>query len=137
MARFKRRMMSFHTLEKVNDLRLREERAQMNDMTWIANTATICGLGNRVIPLVQRWHIRRQEALDALETAFRYGPPVGQGADTLASHMHKLAGTAGLFGEYRLGDAAGRLERALRNGQTALYSELLTEIRNLAQHRGD
>ena len=137
MTRFKRRMMSFHTLEKVNDLRLRDERAKMNDMTGIANTAPISGFDNRVIPLVQRWYVRRQEALDALETAFRGGSPDGQAAETLASHMHKLAGTAGLFGEYRLGDAAGRLERALRNGQSALYSVLVTEIRNFAQHCGD
>jgi len=60
--------------------------------------------------------------------------PAGAGnpaAEWLAVLLHKLAGTAAMFGEAALGDSAAALERALameQNAETciALARELLT-----------
>ncbi len=64
--------------------------------------------------LSERWRVRRAEALHAVTAALREGRFTGGGAQDLARTMHKLAGTAGLFGEDTLGESARRLEHALR-----------------------
>ncbi|MGB3753384.1 MAG: response regulator [Parerythrobacter sp.] len=64
--------------------------------------------------LSDRWRMRRAEALEAVAAAMREGRFTGGGAQDLARTMHKLAGTAGLFGEDALGESARRLEHALR-----------------------
>jgi CheY-like chemotaxis protein len=64
--------------------------------------------------LEQRWRQRRGEAIDAVSEALRKGEFDGEPAEELARVMHKLAGTAGMFGEDRLGAKAGALERSLK-----------------------
>ncbi len=69
--------------------------------------------------LVSRWQARRQEALAAVRAALGAGWLAGGDAlpdaeaETLVRLLHKLAGTAALFGEAALGEAAGAFERAL------------------------
>ncbi len=72
--------------------------------------------------LFERWQERRREALEAVDAAVREGRLTGIEGDDLARLVHKLAGTAGMFGEEELGDKAAAFERALR-------SEVDTEIR--------
>ena len=60
-----------------------------------------------------RWAARREEGLAALREAMAGGLEKEESRQALARQMHKLAGTAGMFGEEALGKAAGDLERAL------------------------
>jgi PAS domain S-box-containing protein len=72
--------------------------------------------------LVARWLARRTDALAAVETALaaqwlaRPAPLPQSEAEALGRVLHKLAGTAGMFGEPALGEAAGIFERALVAG---------------------
>lgn len=65
--------------------------------------------------LIERWQERRREALEAVDAAVRQGSLTGCEGDDLARLVHKLAGTAGMFGEEELGDRAAAFERALRS----------------------
>ena len=86
--------------------------------------------------LLKRWTARRSEAIeavrDALESgAFRGSKTSYKQCDEVARMVHKLAGTAAIFGEPELGDQAAVLERALRQNlpehvQEALAFELLS-----------
>jgi len=88
--------------------------------------------------LVARWHARRREAVDAVQSALSDGwlggpaPLADDRRDALAHLLHKLAGTAAMFGEAALGDAASALERALLaaasgDALTALAQALLAQ----------
>jgi PAS domain S-box-containing protein len=92
--------------------------------------------------LVARWQARRADALAAVQAelaARRLGSATSCGpegardkADSLPRLLHKLAGTAAMFGEAALGEAAGALERALTGGAdaatcAALAATLLAE----------
>ena len=66
-----------------------------------------------------RWRQRRQEALQVVRDAVEEGALGTSAAEDLARTMHKLAGTAGMFGEALLGERAGALERAIRAGLPA------------------
>lgn len=77
-----------------------------------------------------RWTQRRQEAISAVENALAKQALAGNDGLELARLMHKLAGTAGVFGEAELGAKAIALERALKSEQPhevtrKLASELL------------
>ncbi|KEO89195.1 hypothetical protein EH31_14270 [Erythrobacter longus] len=86
--------------------------------------------------LIKRWTKRRSEAVEAVRTALeegnlseKHGSP--EDCDELAKLVHKLAGTAAIFGEAELGDQAAALEHALRMGlpgdvREALAFELLS-----------
>lgn len=63
-----------------------------------------------------QWQHRRREAIDAIGKALRAGELTGSDGDALAGLVHKLAGTAGMFGERELGERAAAFERALRSG---------------------
>lgn len=86
--------------------------------------------------LIKRWTKRRSEAVEAVRTALEGGNLSDeQGSpeecDELAKLVHKLAGTAAIFGEAELGDQAAALEHALRMGlpgdvREALAFELLS-----------
>ncbi|AWW73621.1 hypothetical protein CD351_04165 [Erythrobacter sp. KY5] len=86
--------------------------------------------------LIQRWTERRSEAIEAVRGALEQGSLGGENIaeeirDELARLVHKLAGTAAMFGEAQLGDQAAALERALRMGldaetQASLAFELLS-----------
>ncbi len=73
--------------------------------------------------LSDRWRVRRAEALEAVASAMREGRFTGGGAQDLARTMHKLAGTAGLFGEEALGECARKLEHALRREENRAVCE--------------
>ncbi len=89
--------------------------------------------------LIALWEVRRHETVDAVRAALRDGtlaaPPTVAGAshsaaEQLALQLHKLAGTAAMFGEAPLGESAAALERALTMEQgaetcVALARELL------------
>ena len=86
--------------------------------------------------LMKRWNERRSEAIEAVRTALERGalcdPTVSEDvSDDLARLVHKLAGTAAIFGEPALGDQAAAFERALRQNlsgevRETLASELLS-----------
>ncbi|WP_435199085.1 ATP-binding protein [Qipengyuania sp. 902] len=63
----------------------------------------------------ERWKQRRSEAIEAVGAAVRAQAMEGAGIEDLARVVHKLAGTAGMFGEEELGSRAAALERALRS----------------------
>jgi PAS domain S-box-containing protein len=92
--------------------------------------------------LVARWQARRLEAIAAVKAALADGSLAlagargGKGAESDAAELprllHKLAGTAAMFGEPALGMAAAALERALVTGGdagmcTALAAQLIAE----------
>ena len=69
--------------------------------------------------LVERWNKRRLEAVEAVRGALESGELGKQAmavedSKRLERLVHKLAGTAAIFGEAELGDQAAALERALR-----------------------
>ncbi|MBX7527796.1 ATP-binding protein [Qipengyuania vesicularis] len=64
----------------------------------------------------ERWNLRRSEAIEAVSEAVRNDAFEGVRIEQLARTVHKLAGTAGMFGEEELGRKAAALERALRAG---------------------
>ena len=69
---------------------------------------------NRSPALIERWEERRSEAIAMLALAVKAGDLEGEELDQLAGVIHKIAGTAALFGETPLGLCAAELERALR-----------------------
>jgi PAS domain S-box-containing protein len=69
--------------------------------------------------LVERWQVRRREALEAVRGAMKDGvlegsdPTTATATASLAQLVHKLAGSAAMFGEPELGRSAAALDRAL------------------------
>ena len=66
--------------------------------------------------MMERWNQRRSEAIEAVSSAVEQDRFEGVAVEELARTVHKLAGTAGMFGEDILGEKAAALERALRSG---------------------
>ena len=66
--------------------------------------------------MLERWNARRSEAIEAVTLALQEDELEGKPVENLARTVHKLAGTAGMFGEEALGEKAAALERALRAG---------------------
>ena len=69
--------------------------------------------------LWRRWNERRAEAVEAVREALDNGALADEEAEVdsferLARLVHKLAGTAAIFGEPELGDQAAALEQALK-----------------------
>ncbi len=93
--------------------------------------------------LMQRWNQRRAEAIEAVRTALETGAlgnrSVSQDAsDKLARLVHKLAGTAAIFGEPELGDQAAAFERALRQDLSREVREALAfELLSVADDPAD
>ncbi|MEZ5681611.1 MAG: ATP-binding protein [Erythrobacter sp.] len=75
----------------------------------------------------ERWARRRSEAIEAVSQAVRIGAMDGEAIEELARTVHKLAGTAGMFGEEELGARAAALERALRSGVESEVRKRLAE----------
>lgn len=63
----------------------------------------------------KRWQERRSEAVEAVSEAVAQGYFGDEQSEDLVRIVHKLAGTAGLFGEDELGECARNLERALKS----------------------
>jgi CheY-like chemotaxis protein len=87
--------------------------------------------------LRRRWQSRRREAIHAVREALEDGGLAAEGAANterraaIGRQLHRLAGTAAIFGEALLGDKAAALERALAMdhggaAKEALARELLT-----------
>ncbi|MBX7497056.1 MASE1 domain-containing protein [Qipengyuania sp. 6B39] len=81
----------------------------------------------RQAELDERWQLRRSEAIEAVSEAIRGGTLDGTAVEELARTVHKLAGTAGMFGEEELGTRAAALERALKSGVTPEVRRKLAE----------
>ena len=64
--------------------------------------------------LLERWEARRSEAIDAVNAALASGDFGDVDITALARTVHKLAGSAGMFGEDELGARASAFERALK-----------------------
>ena len=77
--------------------------------------------------LLERWNARRSEALAAVTAAVEQDVLEGVHIEELARTVHKLAGTAGMFGEEALGEKAAALERALRSGVEPVVRRKLAE----------
>ena len=75
----------------------------------------------------ERWNMRRSEAIEAVSEAVRNDAFEGVRIEELARTVHKLAGTAGMFGEAELGRKAAALERALRAGVEGAVRRKLAE----------
>ncbi len=129
--------------------------------TWIVEADELGppGPGNAAMPaaarasamarsprLVARWQARRREAIVAVEAGLGEGWLAGTGttlderAGDLARMLHRIAGTAAMFDEAALGEAAAALERALVAGAdaatcTALATTLLAEGQGLTAAR--
>ncbi|WP_162789478.1 MASE1 domain-containing protein [Altererythrobacter sp. ZODW24] len=65
-------------------------------------------------PLQRKWRERRGEALESVAQLVSKAPLEDEQLEEIARVMHKLAGTAGMFGETELGEMAGALERAIK-----------------------
>ncbi|MEG3085461.1 PAS domain S-box protein [Sphingomonas sp. PB2P12] len=65
--------------------------------------------------LRDRYMVRRAETLEALDSMIRAGLFTNQEIAQVAKMAHNLAGTAGMFGEAELGDAAAALEVGLEH----------------------
>ncbi len=86
--------------------------------------------------LLQRWETRREEALEALQTALSLGGFDQEQKEEVMRLLHKLAGTAAMFGEAELGDRAAMLEQALRSKfDPAVQLNLLRDVLRIAEDR--
>ncbi|WBY17357.1 ATP-binding protein [Erythrobacteraceae bacterium WH01K] len=70
----------------------------------------------------ERWLERRREAVEAVRALVAQDRMDDRAREDLARIVHKLAGTAGMFGEDELGQHAGALERALKSGEPVAAS---------------
>ena len=88
--------------------------------------------------LMERWEERREEALQSLREGIAFGSFEGDTGKQLMRQLHKLAGTAGIFGEEELGSKASEMERALRDGMDqATLLQMGEGLLKLANSRGD
>ncbi|XUU61136.1 ATP-binding protein [Erythrobacter sp. HA6-11] len=91
--------------------------------------------------LVEKWKVRRRETLDAVSAALRNNALKGEDAEALAKLVHTLAGTAGMFGEAKLGECASALERSLKSDaqfgeRRSLAKQLLDAARSASSLKG-
>ena len=76
-------------------------------------------------PVAQRYATRRSETLDAISAAARQNELSGITIAELGSMLHKLAGSAGFFGEAALGQIAAATERSLIAARPAEWQGIL------------
>ncbi|WP_186729088.1 ATP-binding protein [Sphingomonas panacisoli] len=67
------------------------------------------------VPVSENYRRRRTETLEAVDAFVRRGEFGEQELASVADLLHKLAGTAGMFGEGELGDRAREMEHGLAN----------------------
>ena len=81
----------------------------------------------------ERWRERRAEAIAAVRAARQVDRIEAEQRESLARIVHKLAGTAGMFGEAELGRRALALEQSLKEGTSeACYDRDLEAVLALA-----
>ncbi len=86
--------------------------------------------------LLERWETRREETLEALRSALNLGGFDQEQKEDVMRLLHKLAGTAAMFGEAELGDRAAMLEQALRGEfDPAVQLNLLRDVLSIAEDR--
>ncbi|MCZ8134947.1 MAG: ATP-binding protein [Porphyrobacter sp.] len=113
-----------------------------------SGSVAVAATGGTISPrLVARWEVRRHEAVEAVRGALRDGtlaaPHAASGAaGEVARLLHKVAGTAAMFGEAELGESAAALERALATestgeGADATCVTLARELLALADRPAD
>ncbi|MHA6317822.1 ATP-binding protein [Altererythrobacter sp. CAU 1778] len=99
-------------------LRLRSLAGELNRWLGQPNPAgTPASTGQQAsapAALHAMWEERRKTALEAVAAILRSPTPSAEETEQLARQVHKIAGTAGVFGENALGESAAQLECALR-----------------------
>ncbi|MEL6226336.1 MAG: ATP-binding protein, partial [Pseudomonadota bacterium] len=120
------------TLVDLPDGRAQEKADRTSSENTVAHLSPI-----RSPALLGRWLQRRSETIEAVREALETGALSRVAARTddksdppeqrhlLARRMHKLAGTAAIFGETELGEQAARLELALKEEHSAQAAERL------------
>jgi PAS domain S-box-containing protein len=84
-------------------------------------------------PLKARYQLRKSTTLERIAAAIASGQIDDEESSALGMLAHQLAGTAGMFGEHAVGDAASRLEEGLEGWSSderlervrVLYDELI------------
>ena len=82
--------------------------------------------------IAERYAEQRAATLAAVDALIRGGALTGADLDALAARLHKLAGTAAMFGEAALGDRARELELGLRDGSGATLRAAAERMRAAA-----
>lgn len=83
--------------------------------------------------LISRFAARKADAANQIATALRTGSLEGETIDHLAGLLHKIAGTAGYFGETDLGERSRQLETELLEAPNDKVQSLLEQaLANLA-----
>lgn len=65
--------------------------------------------------LIRRYRLRKEEALNSVASLLRKGAFTGMEIREVSDQMHKLAGTAAMFGEANLGKEARLIEEGLKH----------------------
>ncbi len=81
-------------------------------------------------PVAERYAARRAETLQAMDRLIREGKFEDVDIAATADLLHKLAGTAGMFGEAALGDEARSIELGLRSWTAQERTLRLTQARS-------
>ena len=81
--------------------------------------------------LMERYRERKQQALALLENQLENPAPSNADIAELMTQLHKLAGTAGHFGDAALGEAALTMEEALRGASEHEFGKILSENASL------
>ena len=84
--------------------------------------------------LKQRYAVRRNATINMIDAIIDIGQFTDVEIGELAAMAHTLAGTAGMFGEAALGDAAATLDDGL---ETWPVEERAARLRRDAPHRGN
>ena len=79
------------------------------------------------VSLTDRYQSRKVQTIGALEQLLRNKRPSDMNIKELLILLHKLAGTAGYFGDNALGDAAAQLENDLRNAKRSQVKKILAQ----------
>ena len=78
-------------------------------------------------PVAQRYATRRRETLEAISAAARQNDLNGVTVTELGAMLHKLAGSAGFFGETALGQIAAATERSLNIASPTEWQRILVQ----------
>jgi CheY-like chemotaxis protein len=80
---------------------------------WSASVPVARNSAAATAPVRERYDERKGEALETLDEMVRRGRFSNAELATVAAQLHKLAGTAAMFGDAELGDEARNLEEGI------------------------